>query len=68
MLHISCNGQDTRLGHLNIYNALGQMIISEKVSGYSTEVDLSTFEQGLYSVSVEMENGATETRRIIIAR
>jgi uncharacterized repeat protein (TIGR03803 family) len=49
-----------RINELTIYNSLGQIIFNESISGSGTfvkkNVDISSFEKGIYLISIKNEN------------
>jgi len=52
-------------GKLTLYNAIGQHLISSKLSGQSHTINISGFSSGIYIVQVEHNTGI-ETWRIFV--
>ncbi len=50
---------------LNIYNALGEMIFSEIPKDATFDVDISTFNPGMYFISIEDKNGNRNVKRFV---
>ena len=51
---------------ITVANALGQVMMTETVSGDETMIDMSAFEAGVYMVRVATENGTTVKRVSVI--
>ena len=51
---------------LDVFNALGQCMISEKLAKDETQLDFSSFPNGLYLLKVETKNGVA-SRRFVVA-
>ena len=50
---------------LNIFNAVGQVVHSQKIKDSVTTVDLNATERGLYFISIKSENKIYRSRIII---
>lgn len=50
-----------------VYNALGQVLLSKEANGDVLQLDLSGFEDGLYWMRVNSQNGVV-TRRFVLSR
>ena len=54
------------LSKVNIYNLLGQEIISNDVNGYNVNMNLSELNSSVYIVNVEGANNTSDTFKIIV--
>ena len=62
------NAEDaTAQMQINIYNSNGQLVFSKSFDSNNTQIDLSNFATGLYSVNVVTEH-ANSTKTITINR
>lgn len=53
----------------NIYgisNTMGQMVLTGKINSEEFEIDISEFNTGTYFISVDKENGKSETLKFIV--
>lgn len=55
----------TDLYEVNIYNTVGQMVVSKNVNGESVSLDLSEMPSGLYFIHVVDRNGSSSVRRLL---
>ncbi|MBP9995062.1 MAG: T9SS type A sorting domain-containing protein, partial [bacterium] len=56
----------TAMQQITVVNALGQVVMNQTVSGDQTSIDMSSFEAGVYMVSVTTENGTSVKRVSVI--
>ncbi len=50
---------------IEIQNVLGQTVYSRLING-NTQIDISNYEKGIYSISLTNENGVSSTKKIIL--
>lgn len=52
------------IGQVKVYNAIGKLVHSKTISNFDTSIDLSNWSNGIYLLSVEIEN-KLQTKRFI---
>ena len=57
-LHVNA----TAMTHVSVYNAMGQMVYDQEVSGDEMVIDMSQYESGVYMVKVTTETGSSVKR------
>ena len=57
-LHINA----TAMTHVSVYNAMGQMVYDQAVSGDELIINMGQFEAGVYMVRIDTENGSSVKR------
>ncbi len=55
----------SRISEVMVFNPLGELVMSEKVSGLRFIINTTDFETGLYMVSVKLDNGEFVIERFI---
>lgn len=60
---LSTNSTDEKL--VQVYNVLGKLVVSEKVSGQNSTINISTLTNGIYILKVE-ENGKIATKKLVV--
>lgn len=53
---------ELKMNEIRIFNALGQMVISEKPEALQTKIDVSTLKPGLYIVQILTEKGVQSVK------
>lgn len=53
-----------RISEISVLNSLGQ-VSTESVNDFTTSIDLSNYENGLYFIKIKLENGQEELRKIL---
>jgi hypothetical protein len=53
--------------HVEVYNAIGQMIGSQEFTAQTTTIDLGGFEAGIYSVKV-IANNKNVVKKITVVK
>jgi len=53
---------------LNIFNLLGEEVYFNENKNYSYKIDLSNLNNGIYLMKLDLGNGKTETRRLVIQK
>jgi Secretion system C-terminal sorting domain len=60
---------NTDVNHVKVINLLGQKVIDEncvQTNGTSKSIDLSSFENGIYVISISNENGKSSNYKVIL--
>ena len=65
-LTIDMNEVSTSVESVELVNALGQVVRSERVSGLTLEWTLPGLESGIYFLNFDFENGDRATRKVIV--
>jgi hypothetical protein len=55
----------TNASKLEVYNAFGQMVISNEVNSYTTKIDMDSMPKGIYIVRIKEGNTIVKTSRLI---
>ncbi len=55
-----------RLGEVVVYNAVGQMVVSQMVAGNSVSLNLGSLPTGTYTLRVNGADGSQTTRKFIV--
>ena len=55
-LHVNLS-QNTE-GTISVYNSLGEIVLTEKINGLNSVLDVQTFSEGIYLIKVEAYNSA----------
>lgn len=63
-LNINCKS----MSEVEVFNAVGQKVLSQKVSGTTTQIELGEMNNGIYFVRVRMENGAVVSHRFAVSK
>ena len=61
-LHINA----TAMKHISVYNAMGQMVYDQDVTGDEMIINMSQYEAGVYMVNVITENGSSVKRITVV--
>ncbi|UKM64892.1 T9SS type A sorting domain-containing protein [Flavobacteriaceae bacterium GSB9] len=56
---------DVKLENVNIYNAMGQIVLNKKLNSSSKELNVSSLMNGLYIVKASLSNEQTKTFKFI---
>jgi hypothetical protein len=58
-------GNVTNATKLEVYNALGQMVISNDLNSYSTKINIESMPKGIYIVRIKEGNSVIKTSKLI---
>jgi hypothetical protein len=61
-LHINA----TAMKHISVYNAMGQMVYDQDVTGDEVILNMGQYEAGVYMVNVITENGSSVKRVTVV--
>ena len=62
------NIEGVEMSHVEIYNALGQCVMTEKVNGDKTRVNSATLNDGLYFIRIYTKEGTVTNQSFVVAR
>ena len=65
VLSILAIKSDKKIIDMHIINQLGQLVHSEKIDGYTKDVDLSKLKTGVYVLNISFTTGHTSKQKII---
>jgi len=51
---------------IEVQNVLGQVVYNQALNNGNTQIDLSNYDKGVYTISVTNENGLSSSKKIII--
>ncbi len=54
-----------RLAHILVYNSLGELKLTESLTGKTKEMDISSWSKGLYQIVIKDENNSIKTFKIL---
>lgn len=61
-------GENFAGGRLQILDGLGRMVLDKNITGETVEIDVTTFAQGVYVVSITTAHGKRGTQRLVVNR
>jgi hypothetical protein len=64
VLNINAN---SNINRVEVYNMMGQMVGSYNVNDMNTQINTTSFANGIYTVKINTENG-TSTKKFTVAR
>ena len=59
---------DKMLSEVVIYNAIGQVVVSQNIDGNQTQLDLGNLASGNYTMRIVAANGEQATRKLIVSK
>ncbi|MFT5777116.1 MAG: hypothetical protein ACI837_000047 [Crocinitomicaceae bacterium] len=63
---ITISSNELTQGNLTMTNTMGQIATKTTFEGMSKTIDISSFKNGIYFITVETEEGETSTQKIIV--
>lgn len=62
------NIEGNNIASVDVYNTIGQLVVSQEVSGNHVQISTSGMSEGIYFIRIHGENGNTVTKRFSVSR